>query len=146
MTFPLEHRKNVAFCILNVYIYVKGKSEQTNLIKMRYIIYKTNEEVIIMRKELLKGLTEEQVKKVKACKSQEEILELAKTEGVELNEEQLAAVSGGMCHTDEKPAKCPECGSKDLEFSGDPFSPTGIYICKKCGNRFAREVPQAPWA
>ena len=46
-----------------------------------------------MRKELLKGLTEEQIKKVEACKSSEEILNLAKAEGVELNEEQLAAVS-----------------------------------------------------
>ena len=99
-----------------------------------------------MRKELLKGLTDEQVKKVKACKSSQEILELAKSEGVELNEEQLAAVSGGMCSTDEKTAKCPECGSKDLEFSHSPVSPTGIYICKKCGNTIAREVPQAPWA
>ena len=49
-----------------------------------------------MRKELLKGLSEEQIKKVEACKSPEEILSLAKAEGVELNEEQLAAVSGGV--------------------------------------------------
>ena len=48
-----------------------------------------------MREELLKGLTEEQIKKVKACKNAEEILALAKEEGVTLSEEQLAAVSGG---------------------------------------------------
>ena len=45
-----------------------------------------------MREELLKGLTKEQIAKVKACNSQEEILNLAKEEGVELNDEQLAAV------------------------------------------------------
>ena len=39
-----------------------------------------------MREELLKGLTEEQIDKVKKCKSPEEILSLAKQEGVELNE------------------------------------------------------------
>ena len=39
-----------------------------------------------MREELLKGLTEEQIAKVKKCKSPEEILSLAKQEGVELNE------------------------------------------------------------
>ena len=50
-----------------------------------------------MRKELLKGLTEEQIKKVEACKSSEEILALAKEEGVALNDEQLEAVSGGAC-------------------------------------------------
>ena len=50
-----------------------------------------------MRKELLKGLTEEQIKKVEACKSSEEILALAKAEGVQLSDEQLEAVSGGAC-------------------------------------------------
>jgi len=50
-----------------------------------------------MRADLLKGLTEEQISKVKACKSQAEILELAKKEGVQLTDEQLEAVSGGGC-------------------------------------------------
>ena len=48
-----------------------------------------------MRAELLKGLTEEQIAKIKACKSQEEMLALAKQEGIELTDEQLEAVSGG---------------------------------------------------
>ena len=65
-----------------------------------------------MRNELLKGLTDEQVKKVKACKSSQEILELAKSEGVELNEEQLAAVSGGGCSSTRK---CPMCGSTNVK-------------------------------
>ena len=50
-----------------------------------------------MRKGLLKGLTEEQIKKVEACKSSEEILALAQSEGVQLSDEQLEAVSGGTC-------------------------------------------------
>ena len=50
-----------------------------------------------MKKELLNGLTEEQIAKVKACKNQEELLKLAKEEGVELSDEQLTAVSGGGC-------------------------------------------------
>ena len=48
-----------------------------------------------MRKELLKGLSEEQIKKIEACKSSEEMLNLAKAEGIELTDEQLEAVSGG---------------------------------------------------
>lgn len=48
-----------------------------------------------MKKELLKGLTEDQIAKVKACDNTKDLLQLAKDEGVELNEEQLAAVSGG---------------------------------------------------
>ena len=50
-----------------------------------------------MREELLKGLTEEQKAKVNACNSSEEILQLAMQEGVELNDDQLEAVSGGGC-------------------------------------------------
>jgi len=58
-----------------------------------------------MKEELLKGLTEEQIAKVKACKNQDELLALAREEGIELNEEQLAAVSGGACSysTDHPP-------------------------------------------
>ena len=66
---------------------------------MWYSIYKNSKEVTTMRKELLKGLSEEQIKKVEACKSSEEILALAKEEGVQLSDEQLEAVSGGTCQT-----------------------------------------------
>ena len=52
-----------------------------------------------MRKELLAGLSEEQIAKVKACDSHRDLLVLAKDEGVELTEEQLAAVNGGCSGT-----------------------------------------------
>ncbi len=65
-----------------------------------------------MREELLKGLSEEQKKKIAECKSAEDILALAKAEGVELNDEQLEAVSGG-CGGDGR--KCPKCGSSNFE-------------------------------
>ena len=35
-----------------------------------------------IKTELLKGLTEEQIAKIKACKSQEEMLAIAKAEGI----------------------------------------------------------------
>ena len=54
-----------------------------------------------MRKELLKGLTEDQIKKVRACDDIHDLLQLAKDEGVELNDEQLTAVNGGACTSDE---------------------------------------------
>ena len=53
-----------------------------------------------MREELLKGLTKEQIAKVKACKNTEELLKLAKEEGIELSNEQLEAVNGGVCSND----------------------------------------------
>ena len=91
-----------------------------------------------MRKELLKGLTEEQIKKVEACKNSEEILALAKTEGVQLSDEQLEAVSGGSCSSTNK---CPECGSKNLRqisknVNGDPTAK--MYKCCDCGREFRR--------
>ena len=88
-----------------------------------------------MKQELLKGLSEEQIAKVKSCKNSEELLALAKAEGIELSDEQLAAVSGGgACSVISdigdyiNPFDCPKCGSNDVENDG------GKYTCKKCGN------------
>ena len=64
-----------------------------------------------MKEELLKGLSEEQIAKLKECKNQEEMLAMAKEEGIELNDEQLEAVSGG-CSSDPSTI-CPKCGSND---------------------------------
>ena len=89
-----------------------------------------------MKEELLKGLTEEQVAKIKACKNQEEVLALAKEEGIELTDEQLEAVNGGACTVKKK--KCPKCGSEDLieHRTGDSCHITELwYECKNCGTR-----------
>ena len=98
-------------------------------------------EVLTMRKELLQGLSEEQIKKVEACKSPEEILNLAKAEGVELTDEQLEAVSGGGCLG--LSVKCIECGSKDVKVTQEEYDlPGGFktnvtkYKCKKCGYKW----------
>lgn len=83
-----------------------------------------------MREELLKGLTKEQIARVKACKNQEEILALAKQEGIELTDEQLEAVSGGMC-THE--AICPKCGATAVFAYTDHFYDPH-YKCPNCGD------------
>ena len=87
-----------------------------------------------MKKELLKGLTKEQIEKVKTCKNQEELLQLAKAEGIELTEEQLSAISGGgACSVVSdigdriNPYDCPKCGANDPKKDGKKR------ICKKCG-------------
>ena len=81
-----------------------------------------------MKEELLKGLTEEQIAKVKECKNQEEMLKLAKEEGIELSEEQLEAVSGGFCTSS---TKCPNCGGKYFDWG----ETEGLrrYYCNRCG-------------
>ena len=82
-----------------------------------------------MREELLKGLTEEQIAKIKACKNNEEILKLAKEEGVELTDEQLEAVSGGsLCAP-----VCPNCGTKENVYRGTKEGQEDKYVCTVCG-------------
>ena len=92
-----------------------------------------------MDKKLLEGLTEEQIAKIKDCKSQEEMLKLAKEEGIELSEEQLEAVSGGGGCSDT--LKCPTCGSTNLKFEytrvGPVFKDT-YYTCNDCHEHFYR--------
>lgn len=88
-----------------------------------------------MKKDLLKGLTEEQIEMVKKCKSHDELLKLAKKEGVELTSEQLNAINGGGMCSDEMPQEwymdCPYCagGKGTLEKLAD-----GIYRCKNCNS------------
>ena len=89
-----------------------------------------------MKEELLKGLSEEQIAKVKACKNTEEMLAIAKEEGVELTDEQLEAVSGGCGGGDSNPVKCPQCGSIDLTYYPMRGPLGGKHCCNNCGNVF----------
>ena len=91
---------------------------------------------IPMKEELLKGLSEEQIAKFKACKSQEELLEIAKEEGLELNEEQLEAVSGG-CGTFTAKVSCPKCGCNKLRRSSSGDLIKLYYLeCSSCGHKW----------
>ena len=85
-----------------------------------------------MKEELLKGLTEEQIEKAKACKSSDEILQLAKAEGIELTDEQLEAVSGGCGTVKLSDWRCPECREKAIHWLGG-----NDYKCTACGFRFS---------
>lgn len=86
-----------------------------------------------MKEDLLKGLTEEQIAKAKACKNSDELLKVAKEEGVALTNEQLEAISGGsICNS--APSKCPVCGSKNI--SAVERRKARYYYdckCKDCG-------------
>lgn len=82
-----------------------------------------------MREELLKGLNEEQIAKLKECKSQEEILTIAKEEGIELTDEQLEAVSGGWCFR----GVCHSCGADVDQTRYIVVEGVKKVYCPRCG-------------
>lgn len=96
------------------------------------------------REELLRGLSPEQLEKARECKSNKELLEYAKTQGLELTEEQLNQVNGGACRI-EKPANllCPSCGGTRIEAVFDHYArgSRGVFkcVCLDCGERFEAE-------
>ena len=90
------------------------------------------------KKDLLKGLSNEQLAKARSCQSTEELLALAKAEGVELNDEQLEAVSGGaICEEDTSNlGSCPQCHSTNFDHynSWDKKSRECVKCqCRDCG-------------
>ena len=69
-------------------------------------------------------LTEDQKARVKACKTTDELVALAKEEGIEITDEQLEAVSGGMwgdCdnHTCTCYDDCPDDGCHAVKICPD---------------------------
>lgn len=54
----------------------------------------------------ISNLSPEVIAKAKACTTKEELLDLAKQEGIELTEEQLASVSGVWS---DEPIPLPKC-------------------------------------
>lgn len=78
----------------------------------------------------LNELTEEQREKIRACKTPEDYLALAKSEGVELTDEQLESIAGGRDW--DEPITCPECGHGRVTYD----QLLGMYICQDCGHEW----------
>ena len=94
-----------------------------------------------MKEELLKGLTEEQIAKVKACKNKEEFLALAKEEDVDLTDEQLEVVSGGVCTSSPAIPPCPQCGGNNVY--SRTFGGFYYYTCFDCTPSYVFKGPPA---
>ncbi len=62
-----------------------------------------------MDKSAFDNLSEETRAKLVAAKTPEEILEIAKSEGIKLSEEDLEAISGGNAWTKEFTDSCDYC-------------------------------------
>lgn len=89
-----------------------------------------------MKKDLLKGLTDEQIEKAKSCKTHEELLAVAEEEGVDLTEEQLDAINGGFYCRSTPDFKCPVCQSKNVKSKYNENSIAEWYTntCQDCGH------------
>ena len=73
--------------------------------------------------------SDEQQAKLEACNTPEDILALAREEGYELTDEQLASVAGGGFWGDDVPViTCPACGK---EFENPSHATT--MSCPHCG-------------
>lgn len=83
---------------------------------------------------LFKSLTQDQIDKGKSCASFEELVTLAKNEGIELSDEQLEALSGGSVwdYFEDTTATCSECGGETTWRSSDPAP----IVCPHCGHLF----------
>ena len=93
----------------------------------------------MIRDELLRGLTEKQIEKARACKSSAELLDLAGAEGIELTKEQLAAINGGACLKTRvpEPAMCPVCMSNNTTATYWDHSEEVVdYHCNNCGHEW----------
>ena len=113
----------------------------------------------------MKNLTPEMIEKAKAAKSAEELLEIAKSNNIEitadeaatyfaqlnpksgeLDDDDLDNVAGGSCSAaDSEYGKiaivtsgqtCPKCGHNRGEIVCGGYVPDGIF-CEKCGKRIA---------
>ena len=89
------------------------------------------------------SVTPEQMERFESCKSSEELLELLKTEGFELDDDQLRMISGGeeqfkWSDTIENVdlTQCPHCGSKNVYMSGGCFG--GTPHCRDCGRTWSK--------
>ena len=92
-----------------------------------------------MAEGLLKGLSEEQIARVRACKNTDELLNVAKEEGIELTNDQLAAVAGGNCtgtstRIREGQIVCPRCHRGNCKGYWDYQGPVDKYeyYCRDC--------------
>ncbi len=109
---------------------------------------------------MLIQFTPEMMEKIKACKSAQELFELAKENGFELSkeeaekqfadinktgdisDEELGNVSGGGC-SGEVPLvqKCVNCQLQGVRWERlYPDHPYGHFVCPRCGNEWGRAM------
>lgn len=75
----------------------------------------------------MKGLSAEQQMKLDACTTSDELLELVKEEGIELTDEQIDQISGGLEKDWGGLYTCPFCEERVVTWTN------GNWWCSHCG-------------
>jgi superfamily II helicase len=90
-----------------------------------------------MKEDLLKGLSKEQIARIRDCKNSDEILALAKEEGIALTDEQLEVISGGGAMCSNVIRSCAVCYSSNYVKIENPKEKPDMkymFVCKNCGH------------
>ena len=75
------------------------------------------------------NMTPEQIEKLKACETPEEVQAMIKSEGIRLTPEQLQAMSGGWDGTSTaRSQRCPSCSA--INWTSSSYRRTN---CEMCG-------------
>ena len=88
----------------------------------------------------IEGFTPEQIERTRAGKTPKEVLDLAKDEGVELTDEQLDQISGGVdwdVLDTLKKGRCPRCDGN--EFILTEVNGRSVCKCQNCGTEVVTE-------
>ena len=98
-----------------------------------------NKNVTEILKEIYDSLTDEQKEKAKKCKTMDEFVKLASEEGIELPDEALDAVAGGVSFGEEE-KRCSECGRRLPNNSSSSI----CAICRKSASESSRDEGHLP--
>ncbi len=80
-------------------------------------------------------LTDEQRARAAECRTPEELLALAKEEGIDIPDEDLEKIAGGLTWGKSRPfPPCERCGSSKVYKEVRVPPETSNYVCKDCGH------------
>ena len=79
----------------------------------------------------IKDMSPEQQEEASACTTVDELISYDKTEGINLGESDLDAISGGIIPEADQRIRCPECG-----YVGNVIRNGDDCECQRCSNRW----------
>ena len=79
----------------------------------------------------IKDMSPEQQEEASACTTVDELISYDKTEGINLGESDLNAISGGIIPEADQRIRCPECG-----YVGNVIRNGDDCECQRCSNRW----------